>query len=736
MPIFRGSSDATLGSGQIVATAGEIVDALNAALAAQSAAETAETNAEVAQAAAEAALDNFDDRYLGAKTSDPTVDNDGDPLIDGALYYNTTDNVTKVYDLGTTTWLNLLLSASDQANVNIVAGIASDVSTVAGIETEVTTVSGINSDVTTVSGISADVTTVSGISSDVTTVAADGTDIGTVATDITNVNTVAGISSDVTTVSGISTDVTDVSGVSADVTTVAGISSEVTTLAGVSTDITTVAGIESDVSSVAAIDTDVTTVAANVADVTNFSDVYLGPKASAPTLRNDGSALQVGDLYFDTTVEEMRVYDGAAWQATGSTVNGTSQRQSFTATASQTTFTVTGGYDSGFADVYLNGAKLVNGTDVDVSSGSDVVLTNGADAGDSVDVVAYGAFELADTYTKAEVDGFVSDLETDIADISSAGFFHKAVPQQPAWTKTGNDTAETATALTIEVNGGIVEIPSGTSISMPTLSAGTDYAIWVAPDGTLEADTSFTTPPTANGRRVGGFHYAPGGNASFDLDAGDGGTTAQINEFSFYDLTWRPSVIDPRGLTCVGDGAFWTGIYHLAGQHLSGAPHRHGVDPARDGNPPRLVDDSGNYPDAQPMNIFEALRYHGFRSPRVEEFQLLAFGTNEAASRGSDPGTTGLPGGSTDAQFTSHWGVIQSTGVIALWSNDSILSTSDETLPNPSRGDRFRVSRFAFLGGAWSLGSDSGSRSVTAFTATGSSTALGGRGVCDHLILD
>jgi len=135
MPIFRGSSDATLGSGQIVATAGEIVDALNAALAAQSAAETAETNAEVAQAAAEAALDNFDDRYLGAKTSDPTVDNDGDPLIDGALYYNTTDNVTKVYDLGTTTWLNLLLSASDQANVNTVAGIASDVSTVAGIDT-------------------------------------------------------------------------------------------------------------------------------------------------------------------------------------------------------------------------------------------------------------------------------------------------------------------------------------------------------------------------------------------------------------------------------------------------------------------------------------------------------------------------------------------------------------------------------------------------------------------------
>src|SRR6056297_3725508 len=139
----------------------------------------------------------------------------------------------------------------------------------------------------------------------------------------------------------------------------------------------------------------------------------------------------------------------------------------------------------------------------------------------------------------------------------SAGLFAKADTQQVAWTKTGNGTAETQTALTIEVNGSVVNIASGTSISMPSLSAGTDYAIWCAPDGTLEADASFSTPPTVNGRRVSGFHYAPGGNASFDLDAGDGGTTPQINEFSFYDLSWRPSVPDPRGLTLVGDGAFW-----------------------------------------------------------------------------------------------------------------------------------------------------------------------------------
>ena len=328
------------------------------------------------------------------------------------------------------------------------------------------------------------------------------------------------------------------------------------------------------------------------------------------------------------------------------------------------------------------------------------------------------------------------DLTNALADLSSSGLFSKAGTRQVAWTKTGNGTAETSTALTVEVDGGIVEVPSGTNISMPSLSAGTDYAIWVAPDGTLEADASFSTAPTAGGRRVGGFHYAPGGNASFSLNAGDGGTTAQINEYSFYDLKWRPSVADPRGLTLVGDGAFWCGIYHLAGDHLSGPPHRHGVDPARGGNPPDLVDGSGKYPDAQPMNIFESLWYHVFRTPRVEDFQLLAFGTNEAASRGSDPGTTGLPGGSTDAQFTSHWGVIQSTGVIGLWSNDSILSTSDQTLPNPSRGGRFRVLQFARLAGPWTDSALSGSRFVHPSVATNSDSRFGGRGVCSHLILD
>ena len=56
------------------------------------------TAAAASAASAATALDNFDDTYLGAKSSDPSTDNDGDALNAGDLYFNTTDNVLKVYN--------------------------------------------------------------------------------------------------------------------------------------------------------------------------------------------------------------------------------------------------------------------------------------------------------------------------------------------------------------------------------------------------------------------------------------------------------------------------------------------------------------------------------------------------------------------------------------------------------------------------------------------------------------
>lgn len=91
-----------------------------------SAAETAKTAAEAAQTAAEAVYDNFDDRYLGAKTAHPTVDNDGDALTEGVIYWNTTTH--KLYIYNGTAWSIAVL---DTADALINSSNLSDVSNVA-----------------------------------------------------------------------------------------------------------------------------------------------------------------------------------------------------------------------------------------------------------------------------------------------------------------------------------------------------------------------------------------------------------------------------------------------------------------------------------------------------------------------------------------------------------------------------------------------------------------------------
>ena len=145
---------------------------------------------------------------------------------------------------------------------------------------------------------------------------------------------------------------------------------------------------------------------AAAASFDSFDDRYLGAKNANVNVDNDGNSLITGALYFNSTANSMRVYNGSSWQDAGSAVNGTSQRVVYTATANQTTFSVT--YDAGFVDVYLNGIKLLLATDFTGTSGTNVVLATGATVGDIVDIVSYGAFNLANTYTQAQTNTLIS----------------------------------------------------------------------------------------------------------------------------------------------------------------------------------------------------------------------------------------------------------------------------------------------------------------------------------------
>ncbi len=173
-------------------------------------------------------------------------------------------------------------------------------------------------------------------------------------------------------------------------------------------DMNTLAAI-SGLNTLASNSANVTTVANNVTGVNSFAERYR-VASSAPS-----SSLQVGDLYFDTTANELKVYKSSGWAAAGSTINGTSARFKYTASANQTTFTGsddngnTLAYDAGFIDCYLNGVKLVNGTDVTITSGTSVVLASGATAGDILDLVGFGTFNVAAIAATSITSGTLAD---------------------------------------------------------------------------------------------------------------------------------------------------------------------------------------------------------------------------------------------------------------------------------------------------------------------------------------
>ena len=96
----------------------------------------------------------------------------------------------------------------------------------------------------------------------------------------------------------------------------------------------------------------------------------------------------------------------------------TQTRETFTATASQTSF-ATSGYTPGFVDVWQNGVKLVNGDDFTANNGSDVVLTVGAASGDTVEVLSFSTFEVnSQTFTGTTT--LTGDLQATTATFSGA----------------------------------------------------------------------------------------------------------------------------------------------------------------------------------------------------------------------------------------------------------------------------------------------------------------------------
>ena len=119
------SATAAANSETAAATANTNAQTANTnAQAALTSANSALSSAQAAQTAAESALDQFDDAYLGSKTTDPSVDNDGDPITEGDMYYNSSSNKLKIYSGGSWKDAAVDTTAFAQAGFSIAMSVA------------------------------------------------------------------------------------------------------------------------------------------------------------------------------------------------------------------------------------------------------------------------------------------------------------------------------------------------------------------------------------------------------------------------------------------------------------------------------------------------------------------------------------------------------------------------------------------------------------------------------------
>lgn len=105
---------------------------------------------------------------------------------------------------------------------------------------------------------------------------------------------------------------------------------------------------------------------AAAASLDAFDDRYLGSKSVEPTVDNDGNVLLSGALYWNSSTNTMRVYNGSTWQDVAQGVS--TPFQTFSGTGSQTAFTLSGTPGAvGAVEVFISGVRQVPTTNYTVS---------------------------------------------------------------------------------------------------------------------------------------------------------------------------------------------------------------------------------------------------------------------------------------------------------------------------------------------------------------------------------
>lgn len=136
---------------------------------------------------------------------------------------------------------------------------------------------------------------------------------------------------------------------------------------------------------------------------------YLGAKATAPTLNNQGGALTAGTLYWNTTTNAMYSWTGSAWGTISSTAD--IFRYKFNLSGGETSVSgvdangLTFSYLVGKEQVYLNGVLLVRGVDYTATTGSSLTGIAAMAAGDILEIITFTPYDVATAINQSVITG-------------------------------------------------------------------------------------------------------------------------------------------------------------------------------------------------------------------------------------------------------------------------------------------------------------------------------------------
>ncbi|MDD9154957.1 hypothetical protein PVK64_01960 [Aliivibrio sp. S4TY2] len=315
--------------------------------------------------------------------------------------------------------------------------------------------------------------------------------------------------------------------------------------------------------------------------------------------------------------------------------------------------------------------------------------------------------------------------------LNSTSVFSKSLLLEPAFRKSGDQLIVNGDVV-VTVADFTLKATDGLGITLPTLSVGTDYAIYATQDG-LIVSSNFTAPvnyTSENSRRIGGFHYQDG----------------TINERSIWDLKFKPTAKDPRGMAiAVGDN-FWADLYclnttpDLLGTSAYNAQIADGSSP-----PKKPLAWGGNgteqYTTFSQYVATEVLAAYGKRLPNYHEFSVLAKGSKAGYAVGTDPVKTKF-----DVNARSLIGCEQVSGHYYQWGSEcwdrgngssgydwQAVDTNGEGKVYSAGSQGVGASLF---GASWGNAGIAGSRASNwSHEPWHSVNNIAARGVCDHVVL-